>query len=107
MGCSYRLASVSRLKALPSVPYILVLGGLDNKQIAAKLERTYHTISDVRRRPARAFETHGDRELFAECLRRGRRRLASPRLAYTRDAGGGAFSPWCSAHGVASILDRP
>ncbi len=49
----------------------LVLAGLDNKQIAVRLGLRYNSVRSYLADIHTAFGTHSDRELFAECLRRG------------------------------------
>lgn len=49
----------------------LVLAGLDNKQIAARLDLRYNSIRSYLADIHAEFGTHSDRELFAECLRQG------------------------------------
>lgn len=53
----------------------LVLAGLDNKQIATRLSLRYNSVRSYVADLHAAFGTHSDRELFAECVRRG---IASP-----------------------------
>jgi DNA-binding CsgD family transcriptional regulator/tetratricopeptide (TPR) repeat protein len=49
----------------------LVLAGLDNKQIATRLGLRYNSVRSYVADLHAAFGTHSDRELFAECVRRG------------------------------------
>ena len=49
----------------------LALAGLDNKQIAVQLGLRYNSVRSYVAEIHAAFGTHSDRELFAECLRRG------------------------------------
>ena len=48
-----------------------VLAGFDNKQIAAQLGLRYNSVRSYLAEIHSAFGTHSDRELFAECMRRG------------------------------------
>jgi DNA-binding CsgD family transcriptional regulator/tetratricopeptide (TPR) repeat protein len=49
----------------------LVLAGLDNKQVAVRLGLRYNSVRSYLAEIHTAFGTHSDRELFAECMRRG------------------------------------
>jgi DNA-binding NarL/FixJ family response regulator len=49
----------------------LVLAGLDNKQIATRLGLRYNSVRSYVAELHAAFGTHSDRELFADCVRRG------------------------------------
>ncbi len=49
----------------------LALAGFDNKQIAVQLGLRYNSVRSYVAEIHAAFGTHSDRELFAECLRRG------------------------------------
>ncbi len=58
----------------------LVLAGLDNKQIAARLGLRYNSVRSYVAELHAAFGTHSDRELFAACVRRGITGSAAPGL---------------------------